>query len=109
MNKLKFKIEKSLLLVLTNALNNPIVLQEIGSKNVLTAKLQASIIYEVIDIFNKKFFSTSKTANIELYKHSADALFLMLVVILEVCQLSILERTQITQLKDKIHQEKIAL
>lgn len=109
MHKLKIKIEKELLLTINNALNTPFVLQEIGSKNILSEKLQTSIIYEVIDIFNKKFFTTSKMAKIEIYKHSADALYLMLEVILAVCDLSIYEKNKIDQLKNEIHQKKITL
>ncbi|EKB58390.1 hypothetical protein [Bergeyella zoohelcum] len=109
MNKTKFKIKKELLLIINNALQSPLILQEMGSKNILTTKLPISVFYEVIDILGKKFLTVSKTANFELYKHSADAFYLMLNVVLELGNLSVYERNQIDQLKNEIHQKKIVL
>lgn len=109
--KIKIKVKKEDLLIINQALCNPLVKIKVGE--ILAQKkiveLYKSVVIEVWEIIGKKYFTCSKTANFEFYKHSADAFYWTLVAILEVCNLSAYEKNQIDKIKNEIHQKKLTI
>lgn len=107
----KIKVKKEDLLIINNALCNPEVKIKVGE--ILAQKKivewYKSVVLEVWAILGKKYFTCSKTAHFEFYKHSADAFYWTLGVILEVCNLPIYEKIQIEKIKNELHQKKLTL